>query len=160
MPLSANPLKWSNTLKQFVGNLPKNFLNVFDHFEWLAFKGLCYESHSNGSKKLFFVFQENFDYPQTILLWTLSSAKLTFPISCFFVLFYLINLVLELGIQFYFVLIFNENRVQDCISKIYFKKHGYTIGERFVSHGVSIGPLRSLMRFFVFMKRNGYKTFP
>ena len=23
-PLSANPIKWSNTLKQFVGNLPTN----------------------------------------------------------------------------------------------------------------------------------------
>ena len=66
------------------------------------------------------------------------SAKLTFPITCLFALVYLIVLVLELGIHFYFVLIFNGNQVQDCISKIYFKKHGYTIGERFVSHGVSI----------------------
>ena len=31
-PLSANPTKWSNTLKQFVGNLPANCLSVFDHF--------------------------------------------------------------------------------------------------------------------------------
>ena len=30
-PLRANPTKWSNTLKQFVGNLPKNCLNVFGH---------------------------------------------------------------------------------------------------------------------------------
>ena len=30
-PLSANPMKWSNTLKQFVGKLPTNCLNVFDH---------------------------------------------------------------------------------------------------------------------------------
>ena len=29
-PLSANPTKWSNTLKQFVGNLPTNCLSVFD----------------------------------------------------------------------------------------------------------------------------------
>ena len=35
-PLSANPTKWSNTLKQFVGNC----LSVFDHFEKLALKGL------------------------------------------------------------------------------------------------------------------------
>ena len=27
-PLSANPTKWSNTLKQFVGNLPTNCLSV------------------------------------------------------------------------------------------------------------------------------------
>ena len=39
-PLSANPTKWSNTLKQFVGNLPTNCLSVFDHFMNLAFKGL------------------------------------------------------------------------------------------------------------------------
>ena len=36
-PLSANPTKWSNTLKQFV---PTNCLNVFDHSVKLALKGL------------------------------------------------------------------------------------------------------------------------
>ena len=30
--LSANPTKWSNKLKKFVGNLPTNCLSVFDHF--------------------------------------------------------------------------------------------------------------------------------
>ena len=39
-PLRANPTKWSNTLKQFVGNLPTNCLSVFNHFVGLAFKGL------------------------------------------------------------------------------------------------------------------------
>ena len=39
-PLSANPTKSSNTLKQFVGNLPTNCLRVFDHFMNLALKGL------------------------------------------------------------------------------------------------------------------------
>ena len=39
-PSSANPTKWSSTLKQFVRKLPKNFLNVFDHFVGLALKGL------------------------------------------------------------------------------------------------------------------------
>ena len=39
-PLNANPTKWSNTLKQFVGNLPTNCLSVFDHYVNLAFKGL------------------------------------------------------------------------------------------------------------------------
>ena len=39
-PLSANPTKWSNTLKQFVGNLSTNCLNVFDHFVKLVLKGL------------------------------------------------------------------------------------------------------------------------
>ena len=39
-PLSAKPTKWSNTLKQFVVNLPTNCLNVFDHFVILPLKGL------------------------------------------------------------------------------------------------------------------------
>ena len=39
-PLSANPAKWSNTLKQIVGKLPTNCLNVFDHFVKLVLKGL------------------------------------------------------------------------------------------------------------------------
>ena len=38
--LSANPTKWSNTLKQFVSNLPTNCLSVFDHFTGLVPKGL------------------------------------------------------------------------------------------------------------------------
>ena len=37
-PLSANPEKWSKTLKQIVGKLP--CLSVFDHFMNLALKGL------------------------------------------------------------------------------------------------------------------------
>ena len=38
--LSANPTKWSNTLKQFVSKLPTNCLSVFDHFLGLVLKGL------------------------------------------------------------------------------------------------------------------------
>ena len=38
-PLSASPTKWSNTLKQFVGNSPTNCFSVFDHFVGLALKG-------------------------------------------------------------------------------------------------------------------------
>ena len=30
-PLSTKPTKWSNTLKQFVGNSRQVFLRVFDH---------------------------------------------------------------------------------------------------------------------------------
>ena len=41
-PLSGNPTKWSNTLKQFVGNLPTNCLSVFGHFVGLALKELIY----------------------------------------------------------------------------------------------------------------------
>ena len=39
-PLSANPEKWSNILKQIVGNLPAICLSVFDHFMNLALEGL------------------------------------------------------------------------------------------------------------------------
>ena len=39
-PFSTNFTKWSNTLKQFVSNLPTNCLSVFDHFMGLALKGL------------------------------------------------------------------------------------------------------------------------
>ena len=39
-PLNANFTKWSNNIKQFVGNLPMNCLNVFDHFVGLVLKGL------------------------------------------------------------------------------------------------------------------------
>ena len=41
--ICANPTKWSNILKQFVGRLPTmptNCLSVFDHFVSLALKGL------------------------------------------------------------------------------------------------------------------------
>ena len=39
-PLNANLTKCSDTLKQFVGKLPTNYLIVFDHFVGLALKGL------------------------------------------------------------------------------------------------------------------------
>ena len=39
-PLSANPIKWLNTLKQFVSKLPMNYLSVFDHFDGLVLKRL------------------------------------------------------------------------------------------------------------------------
>ena len=41
-PLSANPTKWSNILKQFAGNLLMNCLSVFDYFVGLALKGLTF----------------------------------------------------------------------------------------------------------------------
>ena len=37
---SAYPTKWSNRLKQFVGNLLTNCLSVFDYFVGLTLKGL------------------------------------------------------------------------------------------------------------------------
>ena len=43
-PLNTNPTKWSNTLKQFVGKLPTNWLSVFDHFVKLALKALSFSA--------------------------------------------------------------------------------------------------------------------
>ena len=40
--LSGNPTKWSNTLKQLVGNLPTNCLSAFDDFTGLERKGLVF----------------------------------------------------------------------------------------------------------------------
>ena len=39
-PLKANIIKWSDTLKKFVGKLPTNCLSVFDHFVGLVLKVL------------------------------------------------------------------------------------------------------------------------
>ena len=38
--LSANPTKWSNALKQFVGFCRRTVLSVCDYFVGLEFKGL------------------------------------------------------------------------------------------------------------------------
>ena len=48
-PLSTNPAKGFNTLKQFVDNLPANCLTMFDDFVGLVlkwFKLLWYEFHA------------------------------------------------------------------------------------------------------------------
>ena len=51
-PLSANPTKWSNTLKQFVGKLPTNCLSKSDHFVGLTYKGLnCCEFGNRFGQK-------------------------------------------------------------------------------------------------------------
>ena len=49
-PLNANPEKWSNTLKQIVGNLPTICLSVFDHFMNLALKGLINYNETDNEK--------------------------------------------------------------------------------------------------------------
>ena len=46
IPLSANHKQWSNALKQFVGNLPKNCLSVLTIFVGLALKGLCLHTYA------------------------------------------------------------------------------------------------------------------
>ena len=48
--LSANPEKWSNTLKQIVGNFPTICLSLFDHFVNLALKGLSMISEGTVPK--------------------------------------------------------------------------------------------------------------
>ena len=59
-PLSANPTKRSNTLEEFVGNLPASCLSVFNHFVGLALKGL---HRLNTRSSLFFVkFEQNFPH--------------------------------------------------------------------------------------------------
>ena len=51
-PLSANPTKCSNTLKQFVGKLSVNCLSVLYHFVRLALKGLSTLFPRSGSATL------------------------------------------------------------------------------------------------------------
>ena len=57
-PLSANPTKWSNTLKQFVNKLPTNCLSVFDNFMGLVLKGLncIFENQYSENKAGIFPF--------------------------------------------------------------------------------------------------------
>ena len=43
-PLSVNPTKWLNTLKQFVDFCRRICLSVFDHLVGFALKGLIYAS--------------------------------------------------------------------------------------------------------------------
>ena len=73
-PLGANPRKWSNTLKQFVGKLPSNCLSVFEHFVGLARKELSNVSRLKVRKctvtttvfhKKYIFFQSN--YKQVLL---------------------------------------------------------------------------------------------
>ena len=52
-PFSANFTKWSNTLKQFVNNLPTNCLSVFDHFVGLVLKGFIKDKLGGKIMKVF-----------------------------------------------------------------------------------------------------------
>ena len=44
-PVTDNPTKWSNTLKQFVLYTQANCLSAFDHFVGLALKGLKFKDN-------------------------------------------------------------------------------------------------------------------
>ena len=61
-PLSVNPRKWSNTLKQFVGKLPTNWLSVFDYFVGLALKGLNYIDSLQFNSNIFLSYNEYIIY--------------------------------------------------------------------------------------------------
>ena len=52
--LMANPTKWSNTLKRFVGKLATNCFSVYDYFVGLVFKELT--AHEKYSSLLIFTF--------------------------------------------------------------------------------------------------------
>ena len=58
-PLSANPTKWSNALKQFVSNLPTNCLSVSDHFVILELKGLKGVDYNYATSTRFLVLKFN-----------------------------------------------------------------------------------------------------
>ena len=42
-PLSANPTKWSNTLKQFVGKSRRIVFSVLGHFVGMVLKGISHQ---------------------------------------------------------------------------------------------------------------------
>ena len=73
-PLSANLTKWSNTLKQFVSNLPTNCLNVYDHFVGLALKGVSIVN-TNLKKNQILGNNCNYNYNQITIL-QISNRKL------------------------------------------------------------------------------------
>ena len=66
-PFSANPTKWSNTLKQFVGNIPRIAWVSFDHFVGLALKGL--------KKIAYQKFLENFIRRLTIIILQANTQR-------------------------------------------------------------------------------------
>ena len=85
--LSANPTKWSNTLKQFVGTLLTNCLSVFDHFVKLALKGLVNmilletKTYINLKYKLG---RLHFELSNVTTIFFLSILIAHFPLICFF----------------------------------------------------------------------------
>ena len=90
--LNANPTKWSNTLKQFVGNLPTNCLSVFDQFVKLAPKGLTHK-HAHWicdtiSKFFFHLDDLNSIWPSVV--WCNVTWNLQFVSQQIFVIRYFI----------------------------------------------------------------------
>ena len=92
--LSANPTKWPNTVKQFVGNLLTNCLSVFDHFVKLALKRLISlgGNHTNVLnhlvKNLFFLEFFFFFLKTANKFYTKDSVKICSVPCLFFVFFF------------------------------------------------------------------------
>ena len=68
--LSANPTKWSNTLKQFFGNFPTDCLSVLDHFV-----GLMLNRSSPYETSLMELFHKNSYGSLLLTSFTKSSLK-------------------------------------------------------------------------------------
>ena len=77
-PFSANPTKWSNKLKQFVGNLPTNCLSDFEHFVKLALKGLNQEKIRVLLKKKKHKKKQKFITSVKIMLTNKEKRNITF----------------------------------------------------------------------------------
>ena len=75
-PLSPNLTKWSNTLKQFVGNLPTNCLTLFDHFVGLVLKGL-----SSWKTRLMRLFKPQLVFSRDDFKAPCTTCKLQLPMS-------------------------------------------------------------------------------
>ena len=72
-PLSTNPTKWSNTLKQFVDKLLTNCLSAFDHFVKFVFIGLTANTRQWRRSGVFVVNFEHISHlAQMFLLLTLN----------------------------------------------------------------------------------------
>ena len=56
--LTTNSTKWSNTLKQFVGKLPTNYLSVFVDFVGLALKGYLHYKTITSQNELYYVLKD------------------------------------------------------------------------------------------------------
>ena len=89
-PLSAKITKWSNTLKQFVGNLPTNCLSMFDHFVGLAHKGLSLEKLKilymiicRSRSKLIHVFRNSALYQRPMVVLFCESVGAFKPLTIF-----------------------------------------------------------------------------
>ena len=72
-PLSANPTKWLNTFKQFVGKLPTNCLSVFSHFVGLMLKGL--KSKTSWRYKIYWIFEKSWTTVGLIIKLLIHSVE-------------------------------------------------------------------------------------